>query len=84
MKMGIIDDLVSSIEGKGNRASVDNKVTTTTEKPDGNVEVRSSTAVVDHTEGTHDTAWSKTSANVNSGETKSAEGGHGPNFDKGK
>jgi hypothetical protein len=82
--MGNIDNVVKDIQDKGNKPSVDNKNTTTTEKPDGTVEVRNSTAIVDHTEGTHDTVWNKTSTNVNTGESKIQEGAHGPNFDKKK
>ncbi len=77
--MGFISDLLDSIMGDGHSGSSDPKVTTNTNNGD-EVRVRNSDVVVNHDTGKHDTIWSSTTVNVNTGEAKSSEGGHGPNF----
>lgn len=70
--------LLSSLFG-GNSSS-DSK-TRVSEKND-EVRVRNSSVVYDRDSGKHDTVWSNTTVNVNTGEAKYNEGAHGPNYSK--
>lgn len=45
-----------------------------------NINVRNSDVIYDRETGKHDTVWSNTTVNVNSGESKFGEGAHGPNY----
>lgn len=73
--MGFISDLLDAITG----STSDPKVTSITEN-DGDIRVHNGSVIVDHNTGTHDTVWSNTHVNVNTGQTSFDEGGHGPNF----
>ncbi len=73
--MGLFSDLMDSILG----SSSDPKATSVTHDGD-EIRVRNSDVIIDHDKGTHDTVWSNTTVNVNTGHTSSNEGSHGPNF----
>lgn len=77
--MGLFSSLIDAITGSGSTASTDPKETQITERND-EIRVRNSDVIIDHGAKTHDTVWSNTTVNVNTGETKSNEGAHGPNF----
>jgi hypothetical protein len=74
-KMGLFSDLLSSITG----SSSDPKATQITH--DGEeIRVRNTDVIIDHEQGKHDTVWSNTTVNVNTGQSSFDEGAHGPNF----
>ncbi len=79
--MGLIGDILGEILGNGQTGSSDPKPTRV-ENNDQEVRVRNSDVVVNHTTGRHDTIWSNTSVNLNTGEVKVSEGTHGPNYQK--
>ncbi len=77
--MGLFSSLIDALSSNGDKVSSDPKTTSVTER-DGNITVRNSDVIVNHSEGNHDTVWSNTTVNVNTGQTSSNEGAHGPNF----
>ena len=74
--MGLFNNILDSISGK---SSSDPKETSVTYK-DGNVRVHNADVIIDHNTGTHDTVWSNTNVDGNTGKTSFDEGAHGPNF----
>ncbi len=74
--MGLFSDLFDAILGSDS----DPKGTRITEDDNGNIRVRNSDVIIDHDNGTHDTIWSNTNVNINTGKTSFDEGAHGPNF----
>lgn len=73
--MGLFSDLLDSILG----SSSDPKATSVSQNGD-EVRVRNADVIIDHDKGTHDTVWSNTTVNVNTGQSSSDEGSHGSNF----
>jgi len=72
--MGLFSDLFGKNTGSDPKTRVTH---------DGKeVRVRNSNVIYDRSSGKHDTAWSNTTVNVNTGKSTSSEGAHGPNFQK--
>lgn len=79
--MGVFDDIINAITGSGSHGSTDSK-TPEYRESDSHASIRQHSVIVDHDNKCHDTIWSKTTVDLDTGQSKSEEGGHGPHFQK--
>ena len=81
--MGLFSDFMNTIFGENSNTSTDPKATTVTHKENGDVQVRNTTVIIDHTrsDGKTDTVFSKGTYSRD-GNFKYEEGSHGPDFKK--